>query len=64
MTTPSATAPETSKAHAPPSPEELAEAFKIDVYDAEGKTHPLGDLVKGKRSILIFTRHYCTHLVN
>ncbi|PVH99840.1 hypothetical protein DM02DRAFT_593687 [Periconia macrospinosa] len=49
---------EQSAARTPLSPSELAEALQIEVYDAEGKTHALGDLIKGQRSALIFTRHY------
>ncbi|EUC48344.1 hypothetical protein COCMIDRAFT_87545 [Bipolaris oryzae ATCC 44560] len=41
-----------------PTAAELSEALKIEVYDREGKTHALGDLVRGKRSVLIFTRHF------
>lgn len=41
-------------------PEELAEALKIDVLDHTGKAFPLGGLVEGKRTVLIFTRHFCT----
>ena len=46
-------------ARTPPTPEELSEAVGVEVYDREGKTVALGDLVKGKRSILVFTRHFC-----
>jgi hypothetical protein len=42
-----------------PTAAELSEALKIEVYDREGKTHVLGELVKGQRSVLIFTRHFC-----
>jgi hypothetical protein len=48
-----------SDAHTLLTPEELSQALKIDVYDNEGKTHCLGDLVKGRRTALIFTRHFC-----
>ncbi|KAF9700187.1 hypothetical protein EKO04_001711 [Ascochyta lentis] len=45
-------------ARAIPTPEELAEALTIELYDNVGaKTH-LGDLIRGKRSVLIFTRHF------
>jgi hypothetical protein len=39
--------------------DELAQAFAVEVYDAEGKTTKLGDLVKGRRSLLVFIRHFC-----
>jgi hypothetical protein len=43
----------------PPTAEELSEAFKIDVYDREGKTKTLGELAKGQRTVLLFIRHFC-----
>jgi hypothetical protein len=42
-----------------PTAEELSEALKIDVYDREGKTKALGDLVRGQRTVLVFIRHFC-----
>jgi hypothetical protein len=51
--------PSAADAHAPPTPDELHEALDVTVYDREGKTHTLGALTKDKRSVLIFTRHYC-----
>ncbi|KAI4947466.1 hypothetical protein J4E91_006820 [Alternaria rosae] len=42
----------------PPTAEELSEALKVDVYDREGKTKTLGELVKGQRTVLVFTRHF------
>jgi hypothetical protein len=44
---------------APLTPDELSQALKVDVYDREGKTKPLGDLIKGQRTALIFIRHFC-----
>ncbi|RYN60279.1 hypothetical protein AA0118_g6468 [Alternaria tenuissima] len=41
-----------------PTAEELSEALKIDVYDREGKTKALGDLVRGQRTVLVFIRHF------
>ncbi|CAI9637581.1 hypothetical protein GT037_008583 [Alternaria burnsii] len=41
-----------------PTAEELSEALKIDVYDRDGKTKALGDLVKGQRTVLVFIRHF------
>jgi hypothetical protein len=49
----------TADAHAPPTPAEVHEALGVTVYDREGNTHTLGALTKDKRSVLIFTRHYC-----
>jgi peroxiredoxin len=47
-----------SDASTPLTRDELSEAQKIEVYDREGKTQTLGELMKGKRSLLIFTRHF------
>ncbi|KAF3006889.1 hypothetical protein E8E13_011076 [Curvularia kusanoi] len=41
-----------------PTPEELKEAFAVEIYDHLGNKKRLGDLIEGKRSILIFTRHF------
>jgi hypothetical protein len=51
--------PSASDAFTPLTRDELSEAQKIEVYDREGKTQTLGELMKGKRSLLIFTRHFC-----
>lgn len=59
MAAPPAPTPEQSAARAPLSPSELADACKIEVYDIEGKTRTLGDLIHGQRSVLVFTRHFC-----
>jgi hypothetical protein len=48
-----------SDARTPLTREELSRAFEIDVYDREGKTKTLGDLVKGQRTVLVFIRHFC-----
>ncbi|KAF1931337.1 uncharacterized protein M421DRAFT_56769 [Didymella exigua CBS 183.55] len=47
-----------SGARTPPTSNELQEAFGIEVYDRDGERRPLGDIIRGKRSILIFTRHF------
>jgi hypothetical protein len=52
-------APSASDARTPLTREELSQAFEIDVYDREGKTKTLGDLVKGQRTVLVFIRHFC-----
>jgi len=43
-----------------PTSDELQEALNVEVYDRVGEKQPLGDIIKGKRSVLIFTRHFCT----
>jgi hypothetical protein len=48
-------------ARAPVSPEELSQALAVEVYDRAGKTIQLGELIKGKRTALIFVRHFCKH---
>jgi hypothetical protein len=61
MTSPSAE----SSSIAPTNPrtpltrDELSQALDVEVYDRTGKTELLGTLIKGKRSVLIFTRHFC-----
>ena len=64
MTSVSTSSPEASSgstgAHTPLTPDELAQISKCEVYDREGNTKTLGDLVEGKRSVLIFIRHFCT----
>lgn len=49
----------TSDPHTPLTPDELSQALKVDVYDQEGNTKALGELVAGKRTALIFIRHFC-----
>lgn len=48
-----------SNARTTVTPDELSQALKIEVYDQKGKTVALGELTKGKRSVLVFTRHFC-----
>lgn len=48
-------------AQAHPTSEELNDALNVTVYDREGKTTTLKDLTRDKRSVLIFTRHYCAY---
>lgn len=48
-------------ARAPVSADELSQALAVEVYDRTGKTTPLGELVKGKRTALIFVRHWCKY---
>ncbi|OAL03204.1 hypothetical protein IQ06DRAFT_125291 [Phaeosphaeriaceae sp. SRC1lsM3a] len=48
----------TSDPHTPLTPDELSQALKVDVYDQEGNTKALGELVAGKRTALIFIRHF------
>ncbi|KAL5440005.1 hypothetical protein PMIN06_009783, partial [Paraphaeosphaeria minitans] len=53
---------ETTNACAVSTMHELQEALSTNVYDREGTMHALGDLIKGKRSVLVFTRHSCAQL--
>lgn len=58
----SASAPQPDALQTPGSPltpDELSQALKVDVYDREGKTKSLGELMKGQRTALIFIRHFC-----
>ncbi|KAF3031549.1 hypothetical protein E8E12_001673 [Didymella heteroderae] len=41
-----------------PTSDELRNAFNVEVYDRSGKKRPLRDIIDGKRSVLIFTRHF------
>ncbi|KAF1353074.1 hypothetical protein EJ07DRAFT_134911 [Lizonia empirigonia] len=50
--------PDQAGARALPTTDELAEALQIKVFDRVGAKVPLGDLINGKRSVLIFTRHF------
>ncbi|KAF2621106.1 hypothetical protein BU25DRAFT_355094 [Macroventuria anomochaeta] len=45
-------------AQALPTSDELKEAFQVEVYDRAGDKKALGDLIQGKRLVLIFTRHF------
>jgi len=54
-----ATISNASDARTPPTADELSQAFAVEVYDREGKTKTLGELVKGQRTILVFIRHFC-----
>jgi hypothetical protein len=54
--------PNASQASIPLTPAELAPALKVDIYDREGNTKPLGELINGKRTVLIFTRHFCKRI--
>ncbi|KAF2822231.1 hypothetical protein CC86DRAFT_331112 [Ophiobolus disseminans] len=50
--------PTESDARVPVTPDELSQALEVGVYDRSGKATKLGDLVHGKRTALIFTRHF------
>ncbi|KAJ4985197.1 hypothetical protein SVAN01_09333 [Stagonosporopsis vannaccii] len=41
-----------------PSTDEIQEALNMEVFDHMGDKKSLGDLIEGKRSVLIFTRHF------
>ncbi|KAH7371299.1 hypothetical protein BKA66DRAFT_424280 [Pyrenochaeta sp. MPI-SDFR-AT-0127] len=47
-----------STARTPLTPNEVSQALAVNIYDREGKTTTLGELTKGKRSLLVFTRHF------
>jgi hypothetical protein len=42
-----------------PTPKDLEEARSHDVVDQDGKEVKLGDLIAGKKAVLIFVRHWC-----
>jgi hypothetical protein len=59
MSSPAAAKPNTPGARDPVTPEELSQALAVEVYDRSGKATPLGQLVHGKRTALVFVRHFC-----
>ncbi|WVQ98631.1 hypothetical protein IAU59_005761 [Kwoniella sp. CBS 9459] len=45
-----------------PSPEDLKSALEVEIVDQDNRSLTLGELVKGKRVVLIFIRHFwCTN---
>jgi hypothetical protein len=52
----------TTSPRTPLTRDELSQALEVEVYDRTGKTETLGTLIKGKRSVLIFVRHFCKSL--
>lgn len=46
--------------HSLPTADQLSQALQVEVFDADGTKTPLSELVKGKRTALIFVRHFCT----
>ncbi|KAJ8119070.1 hypothetical protein OPT61_g56 [Boeremia exigua] len=63
MTSTDATSSISEGARAVPTPDELTEALRVEVYDHNGNKQALGDLIEAKRSVLIFTRHFCTEQI-
>jgi hypothetical protein len=63
MSSPAAAKPNTPGARDPVTPEELSQALAVEVYDRSGKATPLGELVHGKRTALVFVRHFCESCV-
>lgn len=59
MSSTDASRPDSLGANALLTSDELNYACQIEVYDHTGNKVALGDLVKEKRSVLIFTRHFC-----
>ncbi|WWC85376.1 uncharacterized protein L201_000239 [Kwoniella dendrophila CBS 6074] len=51
-----------SESSTPLTSEELDQAYQAEILDKDGKKQTLGDLIKGKRVVLIFIRHFwCTN---
>jgi hypothetical protein len=48
-----------SDPYTPLTADELSQALKVEVYDEDGKSKTLGELTKGRRTALAFTRHFC-----
>ena len=50
--------------HARAIPDEavICQALGEEVVDKEGAVHKLGDLIDGKRTCLVFIRHFCESL--
>ncbi|WRT67014.1 uncharacterized protein IL334_003980 [Kwoniella shivajii] len=42
----------------PLTPEELEAAFKVNIVDKDGNSCTLGDVVSGKRVLIVFIRHF------
>nr|XP_019042835.1 hypothetical protein I302_08544 [Kwoniella bestiolae CBS 10118]OCF21765.1 hypothetical protein I302_08544 [Kwoniella bestiolae CBS 10118] len=46
----------------PLTPEEIEQAYKVEIVDKEGNKQTFQDLIKGKKVVLIFIRHFwCTN---
>lgn len=41
------------------TPTQLEVLLTAEVFDEAGKTSKLGDIISGKRVVLIFIRHFC-----
>lgn len=41
-----------------PTPEDLAKAYKIEVFDASGKSISFGNLVQDQETIVLFIREH------
>ena len=39
--------------------EQVKEVLAVEIYDKDGHEHLLGDLVKGKKTAILFVRHFC-----
>jgi hypothetical protein len=59
MSSPALSAPAQPNATTTLTRDELAPALQIDVFDRDGKATTLGQLIHGKRTVLIFIRHFC-----
>lgn len=45
-----------------PTPETLVEARQVELQDKDGVTHTFGELTNGKKTVVIFIRHFCEFL--
>jgi predicted dithiol-disulfide oxidoreductase (DUF899 family) len=43
-----------------PTPDVLASIDREEIYDKDGNKHVLGELIAGKRTLLVFIRHFCS----
>ena len=43
----------------PPSKDELEQALSAELLDKDGKQLTFGDLVRCRRVVVIFVRHFC-----
>jgi hypothetical protein len=59
MSSPTPKQPAQSNASTLLTRHDLAPALEIDVFDRDGKAQKLGELTEGKRTVLVFIRHFC-----
>lgn len=39
--------------------QQVKEALAVEIFDKDGQKHILGDLTKGKKTAVLFVRHFC-----